>query len=319
MLMELVLVGVGLILLLSAAWLVVRSAVALALMVGMSRIVVGATVVAFGTSAPEFVVSVVAGSRGASGVAIGNIIGSNVANVALVLGVAALLYPMNVNLRLLRWEIPVLVIATVAVLAFGADGSFERWEGFVMFLALLGFVGMSPRVFPEAAAAAEAEAEQRAPSAERDTRALVIQIALIVGGVIALAVGANVTVVGATDLGERFGMSEAAIGVSIIAVGTSLPEVSTSVIAALRREPEIAIANVIGSNIFNLLGVIAVASLIVPLEFTQDLYSFEMLALALSTALLVPIAFSQRRITRFEGGFLLACYVAFLLIVLVRS
>ena len=312
-------IGVGLSLLLSAAWLLVRSAVKLALMIGMSRIVVGATVVAFGTSAPEFVVSVVAGARGESSVAIGNIIGSNVANVALVLGIAALLYPMNVNLRLLRWEIPVLVIATVAVLVFGADGSFERWEGLVMFAALLGFVGLSPRVFPEAVAAAAVETEQRGEGPARETRALLIQGALIVGGVIVLALGANITVVGAVDLGERFGMTEAAIGVSIIAVGTSLPEVSTSVIAALRREPEIAIANVIGSNIFNLLGVIAVASLIMPLGFSQDLYSFELVALALSTALLVPIAFSQRRITRFEGGFLLVSYIAFLTIVLVRS
>lgn len=312
-------IGVGLSLLLSAAWLLVRSAVKLALMIGMSRIVVGATVVAFGTSAPEFVVSVVAGARGESSVAIGNIIGSNVANVALVLGIAALLYPMNVNLRLLRWEIPVLVIATVAVLVFGADGSFERWEGLVMLVALLGFVGLSPRVFPEAVAASDAEAEQRGEGPARETRALLIQGALIVGSVIVLALGANITVVGAVDLGERFGMSEAAIGVSIIAVGTSLPEVSTSVIAALRREPEIAIANVIGSNIFNLLGVIAVASLIMPLGFSQDLYSFELIALALSTALLVPIAFSQRRITRFEGGFLLVSYFVFLTIVLVRS
>jgi cation:H+ antiporter len=318
MLVDLALVAIGLAVLLGGAWVVVRAAVALALMIGLSRVVVGATVVAFGTSAPEFVVTVVAGSRDAAGVALGNVIGSNVANVALVLGIAALLYPMNVHLRLLRWEIPVLAVATVIVLLFGIDGEFAQWEGFVMFAMLLGFVGLSPRVFPEAAAAAEAEAEQRGPAPPRDRRALATQIALILAGVTGLAVGANLIVEGATSLGERLGMSEAAIGVSIIAVGTSLPEVSTSVVAALRREPEIAIANVVGSNVFNLLGVLGAAALIVPIEFSQDLYGFELIALALSTAILAPVAFSQQRITRVEGGFLLASYIAFLVIVLVR-
>jgi cation:H+ antiporter len=318
MLIELALVLVGLAVLLGAAWVVVRAAVALALMVGLSRVVVGATVVAFGTSAPEFVVTVVAGSRDAAGVALGNVIGSNVANVALVLGAAALLYPMNVNLRLLRWEIPVLVVATAVMLLFGIDGEFAQWEGFVMFALLLGFVGLSPRVFPEAAAAAEAEAEQRGVAPPRDPRALTIQIALVVAGVIGLAVGANVTVEGATRIGERVGMSEAAIGVSIIAIGTSLPEISTSVVAALRREPEIAIANVVGSNVFNLLGVLGAAALIVPIEFSQDLYGFEMIALALSTIVLVPIAFTQHRITRVEGGFLFTMYFVFLVLVLMR-
>lgn len=318
MILEVGVVLVGLVVLLGAAWVVVRSAVALALMIGLSRVVVGATVVAFGTSAPEFVVTVVAGTRDATGVALGNVIGSNVANVALVLGVAALLYPMNVNLRLLRWEIPVLVVATAVVLLFGLDGEFAQWEGFVMFATLVGFVALSPRVFPEAAAAAEAEAAQRGPAPPRNARLLTLEVALIVGGVIGLAIGANVTVEGATRLGERFGMTEAAIGVSIIAIGTSLPEVSTSVIAALRREPEIAIANVIGSNIFNALGVLGAAALVVPIEFSRDLYGFEMIALALSALLLTPIAFSQQRITRLEGGFLLVCYVAFIVIVLMR-
>jgi cation:H+ antiporter len=159
---------------------------------------------------------------------------------------------------------------------------------------------------------------QRGPAPSRDTRLLALEVGLIVGGVIGLAIGANVTVEGATRLGERFGMSEAAIGVSIIAIGTSLPEVSTSVVAALRREPEIAIANVIGSNIFNALGVLGAAALVVPIEFSRDLYGFEMIALALSALLLTPIAFSQQRITRVEGGFLLVCYVAFIVIVLLR-
>jgi cation:H+ antiporter len=145
MILEVGVVLVGLVVLLGAAWLVVRSAVELALMIGLSRVVVGATVVAFGTSAPEFVVTVVAGTRDASGVALGNVIGSNVANVALVLGAAALLYPMNVNLRLLRWEIPVLIVATAVVLLFGIDGEFAQWEGFIMFATLLGFVAVSPR------------------------------------------------------------------------------------------------------------------------------------------------------------------------------
>ena len=154
MVADLALAIVGIAIVLVGAWLLVRSAVRMALSFGLSRVLIGATVVAFGTSAPEFVVSLVAGLQGSSGVAVGNILGSNVANTALVLGIAAVINPLNVNRRLIRWEIPVLFVATAAMLLAGASGAISAIEGGLMFLGLIAFVVLSPFLFPETGAEA---------------------------------------------------------------------------------------------------------------------------------------------------------------------
>ena len=320
MMIDLLLMTGGLIVLLAGAWQLVHSAVAISLMFGLSRVVVGATVVAFGTSAPEFVISLTAAVEGSSGLALGNVLGSNVANVALVLGSAALVAPLIVDTRLVRWEIPVLVAATAAVLLFGANGSIGRFEGGLLFLGgLLGFIVASLLLAPEPSVIeGDEEVEEQPP---RTARALAIAGVLLLVGLTALAVGAATAVEGAKGIAERVGMSELAVGVSIVAVGTSLPEVATSLVAAWRREHDIAVASVVGSNIFNLLGVVGATALVRPLTLDRSLYGFELPALVLSSLILVPLVmwWSRHRVDRREGALLVSLYVGFLFVVLARA
>ena len=319
MTLDLVRVVVGLVLLLAGAWLTVRSAASLAASFGISRVIIGATVVAFGTSAPEFVVSLLAASRDSSAIAVGNVLGSNVANVALVLGLSAAIAPVGVNQRLVRWEIPVLIGATVVTLAFAANGRLGHVEGALMFLGLIAFVAISPRVWPEAAAAIEAEAAETARELAPSTSARLTEGGMLVAGLAALTFGADTAVNGAVGIAERAGLSQAAIGATIVATGTSLPELATSVVAAWRREHEIAVANVVGSNIFNLLGVLGLTSALVAMPIDQQLFQFEMPALALSTAILVPLAWPRYHIGRVEGVVLLVFYLVFIQGVLLRG
>ncbi len=316
---DLIRIAVGLAILLAGAWLTVRAATRLASSFGISPIIIGATVVAFGTSAPEFVVSLLAASRESSGLAIGNVLGSNVANVALVLGASALVRPMTVHWRLLRWEIPVLAAATLAMLLFAANGRLGHIEGAVMFLGLVAFIVISPRLWPEAAAATDADAAGASRALEHDGTARALEGGLLLLGLAGLTLGADTAVRGAVSVAEQAGISETAIGATIVATGTSLPEVATSVVAALRRQHEIAVANVVGSNIFNLLGVIGLTAGLIPLSVDQNLYQFEMPALALSTAVLLPLAWPRARIGRTEGALLLAGYVTFVAVVLLRA
>ncbi len=317
--LDLLRIAVGLTVLIGGAWLTVRAATALAASFGVSRIVIGATVVAFGTSAPEFVVSLFAATRDAPGLAIGNVLGSNVANVALVLGASALVRPLTVHPRLLRWEIPVLAAATVAVLLVAANGHIQRAEGALMFTGLLAFIVISPRLWPEPAAATEDGSAEAAAALPRDARSRALQGGVLLVGLAGLTIGAEIAVRGAVSIAERAAISEVAIGATIVATGTSLPEVATSVVAAFRREHEIAVANVIGSNIFNLLGVLGLTAGLLSLDIRQDLYQFEMPALALSTVVLLPLVWPRRRIGRPAGAALLVLYVLFVTTVLMRA
>jgi cation:H+ antiporter len=309
---DVVLVIGGVALLLGGAWQLVRSAVALSLMWGVSRVVVGATVVAFGTSAPEFVVTLVAAVRGQPDIALGNVIGSNVANVALALGIAASIRPLRVDLRMLRWELPVLGAATLALLLFAANGVVGHAEGACMVAGLIAFVVLSPRLFPELAAAAESDVRPAAPPA-RNSGLVAREVALAIAGLAALAIGANFAVAGGADLATRAGMSQLAIGVAIVAAGTSLPEFATSIVAAARGEHEIAVANVVGSNIFNLLGVIGMTALIAGLPVRHELYHFALPSLAASSFVVYALAWPRARVGRAEGALLIGAYALFIM------
>jgi len=315
---DIVLTALGLGILLAGAWLLVRSAALLAVSFGLSPVIVGATVVAFGTSAPEFVVSLAAGIDDRGGLAVGNVLGSNVTNVALVLGLAAVVRPMAVHPRLLRWEMPVLAGATVAVLLLGAGGSLGHVAGAALFAGLLAFIVLSLRLRPDVAAAIAGEEVPEAPAALTG-RVITREVAVLLGGILALALGSEMAVRGATGVAERVGMSEVAIGVTVVAIGTSLPEVVTSAVAAIRGDHEIAVANVVGSNVFNLLGVLGLTGALVTLPIDGGLYRFEMPALAISTVALFLLAWPRARVGRTEGVVLLAAYVAFVAVVLVRG
>ncbi|MXZ89652.1 MAG: calcium/sodium antiporter [Dehalococcoidia bacterium] len=318
MALDAVLTVAGLGLLLAGAWLLVRSASRLAMAFGLSPVIVGATVVAFGTSAPEFVVGLAAGVGGAGALAVGSVFGSNITNVALVLGIAAVIRPMDVHPRLLRWEMPVLLAATAAVAGLGLTGTIGHATGALLFLALVLFIGLSLWRQPDAAETLAAD-HVPAPAGKLDRRGLAGQSALLALGVGGLAIGSELVVNGATGIAGRAGISEVAIGVTVVAIGTSMPEIVTTAVAALRGNHDIALGNVVGSNVFNLLGVLGLTGAVATLPIDSSLYLFEVPALAVSTIVLFALSWSDTRITRWEGAVLLAAYVAMVATVLVRG
>jgi cation:H+ antiporter len=314
--LALVMLGAGLSLLLGAGALLVHAASRLALLLGLSPLLIGATVVAFGTSMPELFVSVAGALRGLPGIAAGNVIGSNIANVLLVLGLASVIAPLTVHRRLLRMDIPVLLVVTGYVLLIGADGRISRLEGAAGVIALLVFSVVQVRWF--AASEGIKPSDATLPAAGQRPR-LPVEAGVILLAIAGLALGSTLFVQGASELAERAGAGEFAIGATVVAVGTSLPEVVTSVIAALKRQHDIAVANVVGSNLFNALGVLGASALATPLTLDRGLYSFELPVLALTALVLLPLAWPRFRIGRIEGALLLAGFVAFTVLTLVRG
>ncbi len=317
MLLDLAVLSVGVAVLLGGAWILLRGATTIAVAAGVSRVIVGATVVAFGTSAPELVVTVAAAARGATGVAIGNVVGSNIANVFLVLGLAAAISPITVHQRLIRWEIPVLLVATVLTVGFALGGRIGPAEGLVMLAGLLLFVVISPRLFPEVGR--EAEADVAAPEAEPARRHLVYAAAFVGSGLAALALGAELIVRSASSLALEVGVSEFVVGVVIVAVGTSLPELVTSAIAAFKKEHDLAVGNVVGSNIFNLLAVAGAGAVITGIPVSRSLFEFELPVMILSSVILVPLAWPRYHVGRFTGMALVAGYALAVIVTIVRG
>ena len=298
----LALVG-GLALLVGAAHVLVRGAAALALRFGLSPLVVGLTVVAFGTSAPELVVSVQAALAGAGGIAVGNVVGSNVANVGLILGVAALVRPFLSDPSVLRRDLPALLAATVAGAAVLWDRAVTRPEGALLVAGLVAYLAWSVREARRQRAAADPGLPRPDGPAWRDA-------AFVVVGLAGLVVGADWFVGGAVGLAEAAGVSNAVIGLTVVALGTSLPELATSVVAALRGESAIAVGNVIGSNLFNVLGILGVGALVRPLV-APGLEAVDLAVMAAFTAALVPLLWTGGRLVRAEAALLAAGYVGY--------
>lgn len=305
-----------------AEWLV-RGAARLARTLGISALIVGLTVVAFGTSAPELVVSVVAGIRGQSGVAVGNVVGSNVANVGLILGLAALVSMMKVEMRLITREMPVMLLATLAFLVLALDGTLSRLDaalllaGFVTYLLLMLHAARAEPSLIETEFADFAEA---AEMIDRGGEPHYLRNAfLIVIGLVGLAGGAQLLVTSAVFFARSLGISELVIGLTVVAIGTSLPELATSVVAAFRGEADIAVGNVVGSNIFNILLILGIAPLVRPLLVDQALYTFEIPVMVAFSVLLLLFGRTGLRVVRWEGALLLGGYVAFMVVLLMRS
>ncbi|MGE3961956.1 MAG: calcium/sodium antiporter [Dehalococcoidia bacterium] len=317
MLVDLAVLTVGVIVLLSGAWVLLRGATTIAVAAGISRVIIGATVVAFGTSAPELVVTIAAGARGAAGVAIGNVVGSNIANVFLVLGLTAAISPISVHQRLIRWEIPVLLVATLLTVGFAVGGRIGTVEGIVMLAGLLLFVAISPRLFPEIGE--EIEADVETPEVTPTRRHLLYAVAFVGIGLAALALGAELIVRSASSLALEVGVSDFVVGVVIVAVGTSLPELVTSAIAAFKDEHDLAVGNVVGSNIFNLLAVAGAGAVISGIPISDSLFQFELPAMVLSSVILVPLVWPRYHVGRFAGLVLIAGYVAAVVVTVVRG
>lgn len=305
----------GIALLLFCGDLLVRGAVALAVKLSIPAIVIGLTIVAFGTSAPELVVSLRAALAGSSGIAIGNVVGSNIANVLLVLGLPALICATNCNQPLVVRNMVYVLAASLLFIALCFYSPIGFWDGAILFALMVAYLLESAR---RAAKRPDPEAVIGEETIEMidglsglPTRGFGI-LGCLAAGLIGLPLAAHMTVTSASQIANTFGVSEAAIGLSIIAIGTSLPELATTLSAAVRGHGGLAIGNVLGSNLFNLLAIMGVTAMVVPIpvpEFIQRIDLWIMLGAALAIA---PFAFSRRNITRVPGLAFVALYAAYI-------
>jgi cation:H+ antiporter len=313
---------------------------------GISALVVGLTVVAFGTSTPELLVSLSATLGGTEGISIGNVIGSNIANIGLILGATGLVAPIAVRAVLLRREIPILLVVSVVAYLTLLDGVISRVEGILLVLGLVAFnvmmVVFSRRVLsdPETDVSIEAQEIEAVEDPPIVPSQRPRELLRLVVGLGILLVGAQLTVSGSTSLARNFGVSELVIGITLVAVGTSLPELATSLVAAFREQSDIAIGNVVGSNIYNLMGILGITAVIQPIQLATATFSFniyDLLQQPFSTeyspmqyvirfdgpimigfaVLLLPLVLN-RVITRRESVMLLVFYSSFIIFTIVR-
>lgn len=307
--LTLVLFLVGLVLLTFGADYLVKGAAHLAGRMGISPLIIGLTVVAFGTSAPELAVSIDAAFSGRSDIALGNVVGSNICNVLLILGISALAAPLVVDRQLVRVDVPVMIGMTLLVAVFALDGRLTRGDGAVLFAGLIAYVLLLRRIAQRDKARAEAlVAEADVEEAQHSSPWL--SVAQVIGGLVMLVVGANWLVDGAVSLARMMGLSELVIGLTIVAIGTSLPELATSVMASLKGQRDIAIGNIVGSNIFNILAVLGISSLISPtgVGVAEAAVAFDIPVMILVALFCLPLFLIGYEITRLNGLLLLVWY-----------
>lgn len=312
----------GLVLILWGADKLTDGASALAKRWGMSDLVVGLTVVAFGTSAPELVISVISAASGNAGIAIGNVVGSNIFNIFVIVGVTALLRPIIIKRSILTKDIPLVIVASLALLAMGnaplLEGApariLDRVDGIVLLLFFAIFMRYTFAQAQEAEATGTAaglpESEE---GSSKKPMSLSKSVMWIVVGLGALVFGGDRFVEGASGIASGFGVSDAVIGLTIVAAGTSLPELATSIAAAIKGKPGIAIGNVIGSNIFNIFMVLGLSATIMPLPF-GNVDNVDLLTMTVAALLFWAFGWwwKERTITRVEGAVLAACYVGYI-------
>ncbi len=282
----------------------VRGSVGIARRLAIPPLLIGLTVVGFGTSTPELLVSVDAAWRGVPDIALGNIIGSNIANILLIVGLTALVWPITVTGATLRRDTLVMVAAALALVPVFALGYMGRLSGVVLVAGLVGYLIWAYRTPGDATAEDE---NLPAPSLA------LVSTLWVIGGLVVLMVGARFLVDGAVSIARGFGISEAFIGLTIVAVGTSLPELATSLIAAFRRQSEIAIGNIVGSNIFNVLGILGVTAMIAPIPVAGRFLRFDLPVMIAVSLLLTALLLTRPKIGRWMGVALLAAYLAYVL------
>lgn len=304
----------GLLLLALGAEGLVRGSSSIALRMGVTPLVVGLTLVAFGTGSPEMIVSLRAAWGGDSDLALGNIVGSNICNIALILGVAALARPLHVRSALLQREVPVMVAVTILLGALLYDGVLGRVEGTVLAVgAVVYTVATYLAARRDRDAEVAAEFSQELPTPQAST---LRSVALVAGGFVGLLAGANVLVYGAVVIAQALGMSQVVIGLTVIAIGTSLPELATSVVAALRNDADVAFGNVLGSNILNILLILGVVAMVKPIS-GAGLRPLDLGVLIGSAVVVYPLMRRGRILDRWEGALLLGGYVAYIVSTLV--
>lgn len=316
--MTLVLFVIGLILLIVGAEVLVKGASRLAAVFKVSPLVIGLTVVAFGTSSPELAVSIQAATLDQASIAVGNVIGSNIFNVLFILGCSALIVPLIVSQQLIRFDVPLMIGLSFVVWIMALDGVLGALDGSLLvtgLVAYIAFVFMQSRKEQRCA-----EADSNCSKAHEKS-SWIKSLLLVAVGLAMLVIGSDWLVEGAVALATRLGVSQLIIGLTIVAAGTSLPEVVTSIVAAIRGERDIAVGNVVGSNLFNIMGVLGVTSLVAPggIDIPASVISFDLLVMLAVAIACLPIFFSGGIISRKEGALLLAYYVAYTLYLVFAS
>lgn len=311
----------GLALLVAGGDLLVRGSVGLAQRFGISELLIGLVLVGFGTSTPELMTSVLAALNGSPGIAVGNVAGSNIANILLILGLTALICPLRVDPAALMRDGPANALAALAFTGLALTGLIGREAGLALILALAAYLVITYRM----------EKGQKTPAAElhRGGTELVIpqpkpsylslNLLMAFGGLVMILGGAHFLVAGASTIARAAGVSDAVIGVTIVAVGTSLPELVTSVMAALKRQTDIALGNILGSNLFNILGILGLTAVISPLQVPQEIMRLDIWVLLGATAALLVFAMSGWRLSRREGALMLLAYVGYTGVILAKA
>lgn len=307
----------GLIALIFGAELFVRSASSLAVRAGISKLIVGLTVVAFGTSAPELGVSIQAGSTGEADILLGNIVGSNLSNILLILGVGALILPLRVNTKLIRTDVPIMIGVTLLLFLFALNGKISVWENAVLVIIFVGYLLF---LFQENKVAMRELEEKKKESGletlvEEIPLPLYALIPMGLAGLLLLILGSRWLVGSAVQIAEIFGISELVIGLTVVSIGTSLPEVVIVVVAAFKGERDIAVGNVVGSNILNIVLVLGTAGLVIPeaIPVQRVMLTFDFPVLLLATIACLPIFFTGNKIGRIKGGTFLFMYVSYVM------
>lgn len=317
--MNLLLFIAGLVALVAGAEALVRGASRIALTLGISPLVVGLTIVAFGTSAPELAVAVGAALEGRTDIAMGNVVGSNVFNVLFILGLSALITPLVVHAQIIRQEVPIMIGASLLLLAFALDGHIGLSDAAMLAALLIAYTVFLVIQSRRETQATRDEYEAELPHAGGWDAHWAVQVLLLVGGLALLVLGSGWLVTAATAFAKALGVSDLVIGLTIVAAGTSMPEVATSVMAAVRGQRDIAVGNVVGSSTFNILGCLGVAGLVAPagLPVAPGLLNFDIWVMLATALACLPVFLSGREIARWEGFLFLgyyAAYVAYLIL-----
>ena len=324
-----VFIVIGLATLVLGAELLVRGASRLADAARISPLIIGLTVVAFGTSAPELAVSVTSALASKADIAVGNVVGSNIFNILLILGLSATIAPLAVDPKLIRFDVPLMIAASFLTWWFCSDGLVNRVEGTILFAGILAYTGRCIIIGRR-----ESQATRPAPTSDTQGTSgngseattsgiwtILWQLTLVLSGLVLLVLGATWLIDGATEIARRFKVSELVIGLTIVAAGTSLPELATSLVAALKGDRDIAVGNVIGSNLFNLLGVLGLTAIVAPNEIpvaTQAL-EFDIQVMVAVAVACLPIFFTGHLIARWEGGLLLGYFVAYTILLVLMA
>ena len=311
MILQYALILLSLILLFAGAEILVKGSASVAARAGLTPLMIGLTVVAFGTSSPELAVSLDAALMGQGDVAIGNVVGSNLLNIAVILGLSALICPIVVHLQLIKVDVPIMILVAFLLPLLLLDGRLGRLEGGLLFAGIVLYTLLNVQMARKGSTT-EVE-DEFAEGVPKMTRHWSLDLLLILGGLVVLVLGSHLLVDNCLLVARAFRISEAVIGLTVIALGTSMPELATSIVAAIRRQPDIALGNVVGSNIFNILGTLGLSAMVTPMV-VPGIKMLDYAMMAGVSLLLLPFLMTGLRLARLEGAILLVVYASYLFV-----